>query len=90
VPASKQRTQHQAIILLFAVRAVRATGNSEGDLSMLWLAQKSGYRALSLLVRHGDAQLNTSMTAGSEKPLNMAAEHGGVVFSMRTIGRPFF
>jgi phosphoserine phosphatase len=64
-------------------KPVLAAGNSDGDLHMLWLAQKSGYRSLSLLLRHDDAKREYAYSEGSEKTLQMAKERGWIVVSMR-------
>lgn len=64
-------------------KPILAAGNSDGDLHMLWLAQKSGYRSLSLLLRHDDAECEYAYNEGSEKTLQMAKERGWVVVSMK-------
>ena len=48
-------------------KPILAAGNSDGDLHMLWLAQKSGQRSLSLLLRHDDAEREYAYDEGSEK-----------------------
>ncbi|WP_269849918.1 HAD family hydrolase [Methanosarcina horonobensis] len=64
-------------------KPILAAGNSDGDLHMLWLAQKSGYRSLSLLLRHDDAKREYAYDEGSEKTLQMAKERGWIVVSMK-------
>lgn len=71
-------------------KPVVSAGNSDGDLPMLWLAQKSGYRSLSLLVRHDDAQREYSYDNGSEKTLGMAPEHGWIIVSMKNDWKTIF
>ena len=50
---------------------------------MLWLAQKSGHRSLSLLLRHDDAMREYAYDEGSEKTLQMAKERRWIVVSMK-------
>lgn len=64
-------------------KPILAAGNSDGDLHMLWLAQKSGRRSLSLLLRHDDAKREYAYDEGSEKTLQMAKEHGWIMISMK-------
>lgn len=64
-------------------KPILAAGNSDGDLHMLWLAQKSGHRSLSLLLRHDDAKREYIYDEGSEKTLQMAEERGWIVISMK-------
>lgn len=64
-------------------KPILAAGNSDGDLHMLWLAQKSGYRSLSLLLRHDDEKREYAYDEGSEKTLQMAKERGWIVVSMK-------
>lgn len=64
-------------------KPVLAAGNSDGDLHMLWLAQKSGHRSLSLLLHHDDAKCEYVYDEGSEKTLQMAEERGWIVISMK-------
>lgn len=64
-------------------KPILAAGNSDGDLHMLWLAQKSGHRSLSLLLRHDDAKREYAYDEGSEKTLQMAEERGWIVISMK-------
>ena len=63
-------------------KPILAAGNSDGDLHMLWLAQKSGHKSLSLLLRHDDAKREYAYDNGSEKTLQMAKEHGWIVVSI--------
>ncbi len=64
-------------------KPILVAGNSDGDLYMLWLAQKSGHRSLSLLLRHDDAKREYAYDEGSEKTLQMAKERGWIVVSMK-------
>ena len=64
-------------------RPILAAGNSDGDLHMLWLAQKSGQRSLSLLLHHDDKKREYAYDRGSEKTLQMAKERGWIVVSMK-------
>ena len=64
-------------------KPILAAGNSDGDLSMLWLAQKNDHRSLSLLLRHDDAKREYAYDEGSEKTLLMAKERGWIVVSMK-------
>ena len=64
-------------------KPILAAGNSDGDLYMLWLAQKNGQSSLSLLLRHGDAKREYAYDIGSEKALHMAAERGWILVSMK-------
>lgn len=64
-------------------KPILAAGNSDGDLHMLWLAQKSGHRSLSLLLLHDDAKREYAYDEGSEKTLQMAEERGWIVISMK-------
>jgi hypothetical protein len=57
-------------------KPILAVGNSDGDLHMLWLAQKSDQRSLSLLLHHDDAKREYAYDEGSEKTLLMAKERG--------------
>jgi hypothetical protein len=52
-------------------------------LHMLWLAQKSGQRSLSLLLRHDDEKREYAYDEGSEKALHMAKERGWLVVSIK-------
>ena len=71
-------------------KPIMAAGNSDGDLPMLWLAEKSGYRSLSLLVHHDDAEREYLYGTGSEKTLNMAAERGWIVVSIKNDWKTIF
>jgi len=64
-------------------KPILSAGNSDGDLHMLWLAQKSGYHSLSLLLRHDDAKREYAYDEGSEKTLQMAKDRGWIVVSMK-------
>ena len=71
-------------------KPILAAGNSDGDLHMLWLAQKSGYRSLSLLLRHDDAKREYAYDEGSEKTLQMAEQRGWIVISMKEDWKTIF
>lgn len=64
-------------------KPILTVGNSDGDLCMLWLAQKSGRRSLSLLLRHDDAKREYAYDEGSEKALLMAKKRGWIVVSIK-------
>ncbi|WP_261788803.1 HAD family hydrolase [Methanosarcina siciliae] len=64
-------------------KPILAAGNSDGDLHMLWLAQKSGQNSLSLLLRHDDAKREYAYDEGSEKTLQMVKERDWIVISMK-------
>ena len=57
---------------------------------MLWLAQKSGHRSLSLLLRHDDAKREYAYDEGSKKTLQMAEERGWIVISMKNDWKTVF
>ncbi|WP_280834277.1 HAD family hydrolase [Mycolicibacterium frederiksbergense] len=59
-------------------RPILAAGNSNGDIEMLQYTQ-----GLRLLVRHDDAEREFAYSAGAEKALQQADEHGWTVASMR-------
>lgn len=69
---------------------VLAAGNSDGDLHMLWMAEKSGYKSLSLLVHHDDVDREYAYDTGSEKTLKLAEQRGWTVVSMRDDWRTVF
>src|SRR5262249_37760894 len=59
-------------------RPIFAAGNSNGDIEMLQYTD-----GLRLLVSHDDAEREFAYTAGAEKSLQLASEHGWTVASMR-------
>jgi hypothetical protein len=71
-------------------KPILAAGNSDGDLQMLWLAQKNGRRSLSLLLLHDDAKREYAYEQGSEKALQMAKERGWIVVSMKADWKTVF
>jgi hypothetical protein len=71
-------------------KPVLAGGNSDGDLPMLWLAEKSGYRSLSLLVNHDDAEREYAYTTDTEQVMALAKEHGWLVISMKNDWKTVF
>ena len=71
-------------------KPVFAGGNSDGDLHMLWLAEKSGYRSLSLLVNHDDAEREYAYTTDTEQVMALAKEHGWLVVSMKNDWKTIF
>ena len=58
-------------------RPLLAGGNANGDVEMLAQAR------FSLLVRHDDAEREFSYTAGAERALEAAADHGWTVVSIK-------
>ena len=64
-------------------RPVVAGGNSNGDIPMLQYAGGKGRPALRLLVLHDDADREFDYTAGAEKSLEMAADRGWTVVSVK-------
>ena len=57
---------------------------------MLWLAEKSGYRSLSLLVNHDDAEREYAYTTDTEQVMALAKEHGWLVVSMKNDWKTIF
>jgi phosphoserine phosphatase len=64
-------------------RSIFAGGNSNGDIPMLEYAAHPSRPSLSLLVNHDDGDREIAYTSGAEKSLEMAAERGWVVVSMK-------
>jgi phosphoglycolate phosphatase-like HAD superfamily hydrolase len=64
-------------------RPIFSAGNSNGDIQMLEYTAAGRGPSLSLLVRHDDAAREFAYTAGAEKVLELAAERGWTVASMR-------
>jgi phosphoserine phosphatase len=58
-------------------RPLLACGNADGDVEMLAQAR------FALLVRHDDAEREFAYTAGAERSLDAAAEHGWTVVSVK-------
>jgi phosphoserine phosphatase len=64
-------------------RPIFAAGNSNGDIPMLRYAGGPGRPAFRLLLRHDDADREFEYTKGAESALELAAEHGWTVVSMK-------
>ncbi len=79
-----------SIQLHIGQKPVLAGGNSDGDLHMLWLAEKSGHRSLSLLVNHDDADREYAYANGTEQVMPLAKEHGWLVVSMKNDWKTVF
>jgi phosphoserine phosphatase len=71
-------------------KPIIAAGNSDGDIPMLWLAQKSGYRSLSLLIQHDDAEREYAYTMGTEKLNEVPPERGWIKVSMKNDWKTIF
>jgi len=64
-------------------RPILAGGNSNGDIPMLRYAGGKDRPALRLLVLHDDAEREFDYTAGAEQSLEIAADHGWTVVSIK-------
>ena len=64
-------------------RPIFAAGNSNGDIEMLQFADASPGPSMSMLVLHDDADREFDYTAGAERALDLAADAGWAVASMR-------
>jgi phosphoglycolate phosphatase-like HAD superfamily hydrolase len=64
-------------------RPIFAAGNSNGDIEMLQFADASSGLSMSMLVLHDDDEREFGYTAGAERALDLAAEAGWAVASMR-------
>ncbi len=64
-------------------RPILAAGNSNGDIAMMQYATAGPGPSLALLLRHDDAEREFEYVAGAEKSLDLAAENGWTVTSMR-------
>lgn len=64
-------------------RPILAAGNSNGDDEMLMYAGRPGAAALRLLVDHDDGEREFAYTAGAERAMTHASQHGWTVISMR-------
>jgi len=64
-------------------RPIFAAGNSNGDIPMLRDAGGPGRPAFRLLLRHDDADREFEYTKGAESALELAAEDGWTVVSMK-------
>jgi hypothetical protein len=64
-------------------RPILAAGNSNGDIPALQFAGGPSRPALRLLVLHDDAEREFDYTAGAEKSLELAADRGWTVVSVK-------
>ena len=64
-------------------RPIFAAGNSNGDIEMLQFAAAAPGRSMSMLVLHDDDTREFAYTAGAERALDLAAQAGWSVASMR-------
>jgi phosphoserine phosphatase len=64
-------------------RPILAAGNSNGDDEMLMYSGRPGAAALRLLVDHDDGEREFAYTAGAERAMTHASQHGWTVISMR-------
>jgi phosphoglycolate phosphatase-like HAD superfamily hydrolase len=64
-------------------RPIFAAGNSNGDIEMLQFTDSAPGLSMSMLVLHDDEKREFGYTAGAERALNLAAEAGWAVASMR-------
>jgi len=64
-------------------RPIFAAGNSNGDIEMLQFIAASPGVSMSMLVLHNDTEREFAYTEGAERALDLAAESGWVVASMR-------
>jgi phosphoglycolate phosphatase-like HAD superfamily hydrolase len=71
-------------------RPIMAAGNSDGDIHMLKYSSGSKGISLSLLVHHDDADREYAYDSGSEKALQLAAQAGWVVVSMKNDWKTVF
>jgi phosphoglycolate phosphatase-like HAD superfamily hydrolase len=71
-------------------RPIMAAGNSDGDIHMLKYARGHKAPSLALLVHHDDAEREYAYDGGSEKALQLAAQDGWVVVSMKNDWKTVF
>ena len=64
-------------------RPIFAAGNSNGDIEMLQFTDASPGLSMNVLVLHDDEQREFAYTAGAERALDLAADSGWAVTSMR-------
>ena len=64
-------------------RPIFAAGNSNGDIEMLQFADASSGPSMSMLLLHDDEDREFGYTAGAERALDLAADTGWAVTSMR-------
>jgi hypothetical protein len=60
-----------------------AVGNSDGDIEMLRFAESADRPWLALLLHHDDADREYAYDHGTERALEIAADRGWTVVSMR-------
>jgi phosphoserine phosphatase len=65
-------------------RPIFAAGNSNGDIEMLTFAKHPTHRSLRLLLNHDDAEREFAYQAGAERSLEVAAQRGWTVVSMKS------
>ena len=71
-------------------RPIFAAGNSNGDIPMLRFASHPSRPSLSVLVNHDDGERDIAYTAGAEKSLEHARQHGWTVISVKDDWRTVF
>jgi phosphoglycolate phosphatase-like HAD superfamily hydrolase len=71
-------------------RPIFAAGNSNGDIPMLQFAAHPSRPSLSLLVNHDDAEREFDYQAGAERSLQVAAQRGWPVVSIKNDWRTVF
>ena len=69
---------------------IMAIGNANGDIEMMEFAQAADRPYLNLLLRHDDAEREYEYHHGAEKALQMAAEQGWQVVSMKSDWQTIF
>ncbi len=69
---------------------ILAAGNANGDVEMLEFAQATGGPFLNMLLHHDDAEREYAYDQGAEKALQLAAERGWQVVSMRNDWQTIF
>ena len=69
---------------------IMAAGNANGDVEMLEFAQATDRPFLNLLVRHDDAEREYAYDQGAERALQLAAERGWQVVSMKNDWQTIF
>lgn len=65
-------------------RPIFAAGNSNGDIEMLQYSAGHQKPSFSMLVLHDDAEREFAYTAGAERALDLAKQHGWTVASIRS------
>ena len=64
-------------------KPILSAGNADGDLHMLWYSETNPYKSLQLLVHHDDAEREYAYDHGAEKVLQLAAQRGWGVISIK-------